>query len=101
MEKLQQKTQQKTRSGTDCCSDHEYFIEKFTLKLMKVGNTTRPFKYDLNQIPYNYIVGVTNRFKGLNVIDRGPKELWKEVPDIAQESLIKTIPKEKKCEKAK
>ena len=68
---------------------------------MKVGNTTRPFKYDLNQIPYNHIVGVTNRFKGLDVIDRGPKELWKEVPDIAQESLIKTIPKEKKCEKAK
>ena len=64
---------------------------------MKVGNTTRPFKYDLNQIPYNYIVGVTNRFKGLDVIDGGPKELWKEVPDIAQESLIKTIPKEKKC----
>ena len=68
---------------------------------MKVGNTTRPFKYDLNQILYNYIVEVTDRFNGLDVIDRGPEELWKEVPGIAQESLIKTFPKEKKCKKAK
>ena len=61
----------------------------------------RPFRYDLNQIPYNYTVEVTNRFKGLNLIDRVPEELWTEVHDIVQEVVIKTIPKEKKCRKAK
>ena len=65
----------KTRLGADCGSDHELFIAKFRLKLKKVGKTIRPFKYDLNQIPYNYTVEVTNRFKGLDLIDRVPKEL--------------------------
>ena len=66
---------------------------------MKVGKTTRSFKYDLNQIPYNYTVEVTNRVKGLDLIDRMPEELWTEVPDIVQEAVIKTIRKEKKCKK--
>ena len=68
--------------------------------MKKVGKTTRPFRYDLNQIPYDYKVQVTNRFKGLNLIDRVPEELWTEVCDIAQEAGIKTIPKKKKCKKA-
>ena len=76
-------------------------IAKFRLKLKKVGKTTRSFKYDLNQIPYNYIVEVKNRFRGLYLIDRVPEELWMEVCDIVQESVIKTIPKKKKCKKAK
>ena len=67
----------------------------------KVGKTTRPFRYDLNQIPYNYAVEVTNRFKGLDLIDRVPEELWMEVCDIVQEAVFKTIPKKKKCKKAK
>ena len=67
----------------------------------KVGKTTRPFRYDLNQIPYNYTVEVTNRSKGLDLIDRVPGELWMEVLDIVQEAAIKTIPKKKKCRKAK
>ena len=78
----------------DCGSDHELCIAKFRLKLMKVGKTTRPFRYDLNQIPY--IVEVRNRFKGLDLIDRVPDELWIEVRDIVQETGIKTIPMEKK-----
>ena len=68
---------------------------------MKVWKTTRPFRYDLNQIPYEYTVGVRNRFKGLDLIDRLPDELWNEVRDIVQETGIKTIPLEKKCKKAK
>ena len=68
---------------------------------MKVGKTTRPFRYDLNQIPYDYRVEVTNRFMGLDLIDRMPDELWMEVCDIVQETGIKTIPKKKKCKKAK
>ena len=68
---------------------------------MKKGKTTRPFRYDLNQVPYNYTVEVTNRFKGLELIDRVPEELWTEVRDIVQEARIKTIPKKKKCKKAK
>ena len=84
-------------SGTD----HKLLIEKFRLKLKKVGKTTRPFRYDLNQIPYNYTVEVTSRFKGLDLIDRVPEEPWMEVRDIVQEAGIKTIPKEKKCKKAK
>ena len=90
----------KTRSGADCGSDHELFIAKFRLKLKK-GKTTRPFRYDLNQIPYDYTVEVRNRFKGLDLIDRVPNELWNEVCDIVQETEIKTIPKKKKCKKAK
>ena len=67
--------------------------------MKKAGKTTRPFRYDLNQIPYDYTVEVTNRFKGLDLIDRVPEELWMEVHDIVQEAVIKTIPKEKKCKK--
>ena len=69
--------------------------------MKKVGKTSRPFGYDLNQIPYDYTVEVTNRFKGLDLIDRVPEELWVEVRDIAQETGIKTIPKKKKCKKTK
>ena len=69
--------------------------------MKKVGKTTRPFRYDLNQIPYDYTVEVTNRFKGLDLIDRVPEKLWMEVHDIVQETRIKTIPMEKKCIKAK
>ena len=82
----------KTRLGADCGSDHELLIAKFRLKLKKVGKTTRSFRYDLNQIPYYYTVEVTNRFKGLDLIDRMPEELWTEVRDIAQEAVIETIP---------
>ena len=70
----------KTRLGADCGSDHELLIAKFRLKLKKVGKTTRPFRYDLNQIPYDYTVEVRNRFKGLDLIDRVPEELWTEEP---------------------
>ena len=66
-----------------------------------VGKTTRPFRYDLNQIPYDYTMEVTNRFKGLDLLDRVPEELWTEVRDTVQEALIKAIPKKKKCKKAK
>ena len=91
----------KTRLGANCGSDHEVLIAKFRLKWKKVGKTTRPFKYDLNQIPYDYTVEVRNRFKGLDLIYRVPNELWVEVHDIVQETGIKTIPMEKKCKKAK
>ena len=69
--------------------------------MKKIGKTTRPFRYDLNQIPYDYIAEMTNRFKGLDLIDRVPEELWMEVHDIVQETGIKNIPKKKKCKKAK
>ena len=91
----------KTTPGADCGSDHEILIAKFRLKLKTVGKTTRPFRYDLNQIPYDYTVEVTNRVKGLDWIDRVPEELWTEVHDIVQDAVIKTIPKKKKCKKAK
>ena len=86
----------KTRLGADCVSDHELLIAKFRLKLKKVGKTTRPFRYDLNQIPYT--VEVRNRFKGLDLI-RVPEQLWMEVCNIVQEAVIKTIPKKKKCKR--
>ena len=76
-------------------------IAKFRLKLKKVGETTRPFRYDLNQIPYNYTVEVTNKFKELDLIDRVPEELWTEVHNIVQEAEIKNIPKRKKSKKTK
>ena len=76
------------------------FALKGSLKFKKVGKTTRPFRYDLNQIPYNYTVEVRNRFKGLDLIDRVPDELWTEVQDIVQETGIKMIPKKKKCKRA-
>ena len=84
----------KTRQGADCSSDHELLIAKFRLKLKKVGKTATPFRYDLNQIPYDYTVEVRNRFKGLDLTDRVPDELWMEVHDTVQETGIKTIPME-------
>ena len=85
----------KTRLGADYGSDHELLIAKFRFKLKKVEKTTRPFRYDLNQIPCNYTVEVTNKFKGLDLIDRVPKELWTEVHKIVQEEANKTIPPKK------
>ena len=76
-------------------------VAKFRLKLKEVGKTTRPFRYDLNQIPYDYTVEVTNRFKGLDLRDRVPEELWTEVSHFVQEAGIKTIPKKKKYKKAR
>ena len=86
----------KTRLGADYGSDHELLIAKFGLKLKKVGKTTRPCRYDLNQITYHYTVEVRNRFKSLDLIHRVPDELWVEVHDIIQETGIKIIPMEKK-----
>ena len=91
----------KTRLGPDCGSDHELLIAKFKLKVKKVGKTTRPFRYDLNQIPQNFTAEARNRFKGLDLIDRLPDELRTEVHDTVEETGIKTIPKKKKCKKAK
>ena len=87
----------KARLGADCGSEHEFLIAKFRLKLKKVGKTSRPLRYDLNQTPYNYTVEVRNRFKGLDLIDRVSEELQMEVRDTVQETGIKTIPKKKKC----
>ena len=94
MEKLY--TVRKTRPGADCGSDHELLIAKFRLKLKKVRKATRPLRYELNQIPYDYTVEVRNRFKGLDLIDRVPDEQWTEVCDIVQKTGIKTIPMGKK-----
>ena len=91
----------KTRPGADCGLDHQLLIEKFGLKFKKVGKTTRAFKYDLNQIPYDYTVEVMNRFKGPDLLDMVPEELWTEVHNIVQEVVTKTIPKRKKCKKTK
>ena len=91
----------KTKPGADYGSDNQLLIAKFRLKLKKVGKITRPYRHDLNQIPYDYIVEVTNRFKGLDLVDRVPEELWTEVCDIVQQAVIKTIPKKKKSKKAK
>ena len=82
-------------------SDHELLITKYRLKLKTVGKTSRPFRYELNQIPYDYTVEVRNRLKGLDLIDRVPDELWMEVHDIVQETVIKTIHKKKKMQKKK
>ena len=87
----------KTRQGADCGSYHEPLIAKFRPTLNKVGKNTRPFRYDINQSPYDYVVEVKNRFKGLDLIDRVPEELWTEIYDIVQEAVIK----KKKCKKAK
>ena len=94
-------TVSKTRPGADCGSDHELLIAKFRLKLKKVGKTTRPFSYDLNQILYDYIVEVRNRFKGRDLIDRVPDELCMEVHDIVQETGIKDHPHGKEMQKSK
>ena len=100
MEKLYTVSKNKTR-GSDCGSDHEFLIAKFRLKLKKGEKTTRQFRYDLNQIPYDYSVEVPNRFKALDLINRVPEELCTELPDTVQETGIKTIPMKKKCKKAK
>ena len=81
--------------GSDCGSDHELLIAKFRLTLKKVGKTTRPFRYDLNQIPYDYTVEVRNRFKGLDLIDRVPEELWTEVVTLYTGGSNQNHPKEK------
>ena len=94
-------TVSKNKTGADCGSDHELLIAKLRLKLKKVGKTTRPFRYHVNQTPYDYTVEVTNRFKGLDLTDRVPDELWTKVHDIVQETGIKTASMEKKCKKAK
>ena len=99
MEKLYKSA--KTRTGIDCGSDHELLIAKFRIKLKKEGKTTRPFRHDLNQIPYDYTVEVTDRLKGLDPIDRVPEELSMDVHNIVQEAVIKIIPKEKKHNKTK
>ena len=91
----------KTRLGADCGSGHELLIVKFRFKLKKVGKTTRPFRYDINPFPYDYTVEMRNRIMGLHLTDRVPDDLWTELHDIVQETVIKTIPKEKKCQKAK
>ena len=90
----------KIRPAADCGSDHELLIAKFSLKLKKVGKTTRPFRYDLNQIPYDYTEEMTNGFKGLDLIE-SLKNYGQRFMTIVQESVIKTIPTEKKCRKAK
>ena len=83
------------RPGADCGSDHELLIAKFRIKLKKVRKTTRQLRYERNQIPYDYTVEVTNRFKGLDLIDRVLEELWMEAHDIVQEAVMKIIPKRK------
>ena len=101
MEKLY--TVSKKRPGTDCGSDHEFLIADFRLKLRKVGETTRTFRYDLNQFPYDYTLEVRNTFKELDLIEclknygQRFEELWTKVWDTVQEAVIKTIPKKKKC----
>ena len=98
---IQMERQRLQKTLNKICSDHELLIAKFRLKWKKVGKTTRPFRYGLNQIPYDYTVQVRNRFKGQDLIDRVPDGLWMEVCDIVQETGIKTIPMEKKCKKTK
>ena len=92
---------QQKQPGADCGSDHELLIAKFKLKLKKVGKTTRPFRYDLNQIPKDYTVEVTDRFKGLDLIDRVPDGLSTEVCDIVQETVLKIIPNKREMQKGK
>ena len=87
--------------GADCGLDHQILIAKFRLKLKKIEKNTRPLRYDLNQIPYDYTVEVTNRFTGLDLVDRLPEELRIDVCSIVQEAVTKTIPKKRKCKKAK
>ena len=85
----------KARPGANCSSDYELLIAKFRLILKRIGKTTKPFRYDLNQIPYDYTVKVTNRFKGLDLIDRVPEELWMEVRNIVQEVVTKPLPRKR------
>ena len=97
MEKLY--TVSKNNLGADCGSNHELLITEFKLKLKKVRKTTKPFRYDINQIPYDYTVEMRNRFKGLDLMDRVPDELWMEVHDIVQEAVIKSIPKKRNAKR--
>ena len=99
MEKLY--TVSKTISGDDCGSDHQLLIAKFRLKLKKAGETIRPVRYDLNQIPYEYAVEVMNRFKGLQLVNSVPEKLWTELHNIVQEAANNAIPKKKISKKAK
>ena len=94
-------TVNQTRPGVDCGSDHELLIAKFRLKLNKVGKITRPSRYDLNQIPYDYTVEVTNRFKGLDLIDRVPEELWTQIHNIVTRGSDQNYPKEKEIQEDK
>ena len=94
-------SQQKQDQELTVAKVMKLLIAKFRLKLKKVGKTTRPFKYDLNQIYYDYTVEVTNKFKGLDLMDRVLEDLWTEIQDIVQEAVIKTILKKKKCKKTK
>ena len=89
----------KSTPGADCGSDHELLNAKFRLNLKKVEKTTRPFRYHLNQIPYDFTVEVRNRFKGLDLTDRMPDELWTEVHDIVQETGIRPSPRKRKAKK--
>ena len=98
-EKLYTVNKNKTRSHKICGSDHELLITKFRLKLKKEGKTARPFRYDLNQIPYDYTMEVGNRFKGLGLIDRVPDELWNEVRDIVQETGSRSSPWKRNAKK--
>ena len=91
----------KTRPGADCGSDHELLTVRFRLKLKKVGKTTRLFRYDLNQIPYDYTEEVTNRFRGLIMVDKVFEEPWAEVYNIVQKAVFKTISTEKKMQDGK
>ena len=95
------RAQELVAPGADCGSDHELLIAKFRLKLKKVRKTTRSFRYDPNQIPYDYTVEVKNRFKGLDLVDRVPEEPWTEVRNIVQEAVTKTIPKKKEMQEGK
>ena len=99
MERLSQSAKRRPRVG--CGSDHELLIANFRLKLKKIGKTTSPSRYDLNQILYDYTVEVMNRFKGLDPVERVPEELWMKVHNIMQEAVTKTTPKKKECKKTK
>ena len=94
-------SQQKTRPGANCGSDHQLLIANFRLKLKKTGKNTRPVRYDLNQILYEFAVAVMNRFKGLDLDNTVPEKLWTKVRSIVKEAVNKTVPKKKKSKKAK
>ena len=91
----------KIRPGANCGSDHQFLIAKSRLKLERVGKTTKSYRYDLNQIPYEYEVEVMNRFKGLDLVNSSPEELWMEVCNIVKKAVNKTIPKKKQSKKSK
>ena len=103
MEKLYtvREKKKKERTGAECDSDYELLTAKCRLKLKKVGKTTRPFRHDLSQITCDSTVDMTNKFKLLGLVDKVPEEIWMEIYNIVQEAVTKTIPKEKKCKKAK